>query len=142
VAEEESALPVDVDGTDPPQIWHGYRLSHSINVFWQDYRISRDQMYALEDAWDILVVRQEWRDWVRAYLIPLSPFLYLAVEDDLEKRRLRKTRTGVSLHVPSVEIAEAERSGELVRLYVDIIRDIYAKWANVSRCPSPPDLPE
>ena len=116
-------------------------MSHSINVAWLGYTISRDQMYALEDAWDLLVVHEEWRDWVRAQLIPASPFLYLAVRDNLEKRRLLKTKAGVSMHVAAAEIANAERSGDLIPLYLGIIRDIYVKWAQVSGCSSPPELP-
>jgi hypothetical protein len=141
VAERERGLPVEADGVDPPQVWHRYRMSHSLNVFWHDHTISRDQMYALEDAWDLLVVHEEWRDWVRAQLIPPSPFLYLAVRDNLEKRRLLKAKTGVSMHVPAAEVAEAERSGELIALYLGIIRDIYVKWAQASGCPPPPVLP-
>ena len=141
VAEREPGLPVEADGVDPPQVWHGYRMSHSLNVFWGDHTISRDQMYALEDAWDLLVVHKEWRDWVRDQLIPPSPFLYLAVRDDLEKRRLLKTKSGVSMHVPAAEVAEAERSGELIPLYLGIIRDIYVKWAETSGRPLPPTLP-
>ena len=102
VAESEPGLPVNVDGVDPPQLWHGNRRSHSINGFWH-YTISRDQMYALEDAGDLLVVHEEWQDWVRAQLIPPSQFLYLAVRDNLEVRRLRKTKTGVSMQLPSAE---------------------------------------
>ena len=53
------------DGTSPPQVWHRYRMGHLINVVWFDHRLNTAQMLALDDAWDTLVVRDEWRDWVR-----------------------------------------------------------------------------
>ena len=134
-------MPLDDEGPDAPQVWHRYRMSHSLNVAWLGHGVSRAQMHALEDAWDLLVVHEEWRDWVRAHLIPPSPFLYLAVRDDLPKRRLMKTRTGVSLHLPAAEVAEAEARGELVPLYAGVIHDIYGKWAQSCGCPPPPELP-
>ena len=71
-------------------------MSHSINVAWLGEGVSAEHMYALEDAWDHLVVDEEWRDWKRAYLIPAQPFLYLAVRDGLDKRRVQRTKTGGS----------------------------------------------
>lgn len=82
------------EGPERPQVWHEYRMSHSLNVARLGYGVSATQMYALEDAWDILVIIEEWREWKRAYLIPAFPFLYLAVRDDLPQPRLRKTPTG------------------------------------------------
>ena len=45
------------------------------------------------------------------------------------------------MHVAAAEIANAERSGDLIPLYLGIIRDIYVKWAQASGCSSPPELP-
>ena len=124
-----------------PQVWHPYRMGHSINTAWLGYSISIVQIDALDDAWDLLVVHDEWRDWKRAHLIPASPFLYLAVRDGIGKRRLQKTRTGVSMHLPASELARAEANHELVPLYLSVLRDIYAKWSQKSGCPAPPPLP-
>ena len=129
------------DGHGPPQVWHRYRMSHSLNVAWLGRHISTAQILALEDAWDLLVVHDDWRDWVGAYLVPPSPFLYVAVRDDLPKRRLLKASKGVSLHLPASEVTQAQERGELVGLYLGVIRDVYDKWAGVSDCPSPPPLP-
>lgn len=130
------------EGPDRPQVWHQYRMSHSVNVAWLGERASTAQMHALEDAWDLLVVRDEWREWKRAHLIPASPFLYLAVRDGIDKRRLLRTRTGVSLHVPTTELTAAEASGRLQVVFVGILRDIYTKWAQASGCPPPPEVPQ
>ena len=73
--------------------------------------------------------------------IPASPFLYLAVRDDIDKRRLLKTKTGVSMHVPTIELTEAEATGRLQAVFLGILRDIYSKWAHISGSPPPPDLP-
>ena len=129
------------EGPERPQVWHEYRMSHSLNVAWLGYGVSATQMYALEDAWDILVIIEEWREWKRAYLIPAFPFLYLAVRDDLPQRRLRKTPTGASLQLPAAELSRAEGDGTLVDLYLGVIRDIYARWADGHGHPAPPNLP-
>ena len=129
------------EGPERPQIWHEYRMSHSLNVAWLGHGVSATQMYALEDAWDMLVVSEEWRDWVRAVLIPAFPFLYLAVRDDLPQRRLRKTPTGASLQLPAAELSRAEADGTLVDLYLGVIRDVYARWADGHGHPAPPNLP-
>ena len=82
--------------------------------------------------------REEWREWKKAHLIPASPFLYLAVRDDIDKRRLLKTKTGVSVHVPTIELTEAEATGRLQAVFRGILRDIYSKWAHISGSPPPP----
>ena len=117
-------------------------MSHSLNVAWLDYRVSATQIHALDDAWDVLVVIEEWREWVRAHLIPASPFLYLAVRDDLPKRRLRKTPSGASLQLPTSEVFCAEADGALVDLYLDVIHTIYTRWADGHGHPAPPELPD
>jgi hypothetical protein len=124
-----------------PQVWHQFGMTHSLHVAWLGEGVSAGHMYALEDAWDLLVVHEEWRDWKRAHLIPAKPFLYLAVRDGLEKRRLLKTKTRVSMHVPTAELAEAQTTWRLHTVYLGIIRDIYSKWAQSSGCPAPPELP-
>lgn len=101
------------DGKSPPQIWPRYRLGHSVNVVWFDHRVSAAQMLTLDDAWDVLVVREEWREWVRTYRTPFDPFLYLAVREDLPIRRLRKTKSGASLQLPSAELFLADTNGTL-----------------------------
>lgn len=126
---------------DRPQVWHGYRMSHSINVAWLGHGVTAAQMLALEDAWDVLVVRDEWREWVRANVIPEQPFFYLAVRDDLSRRALRKTPSGASLQLPAPEFVEAESEGALVDLYVRVIHDIYTRWASGHGRAAPPDLP-
>ena len=134
----------DVDEGEPPerpQIWHRYRITHSLNVAWLGDDVSSAQMYALEDAWDVLVVREEWRAWVRTHLVPASPFLYLAVRDDLAKRSLRKTPTGASLEIPTVELSRAEAEGTLVDLFLGVIHEIYVRWASGHGHPAPPSLP-
>lgn len=125
----------------PPQVWHGYRMSHSINPAWLDPGVSSGQVLALEDAWDVLVVDEEWREWVQAHLIPARPYLYLAVRQDLASRRLRKTRSGASLQLPSAEVLEADRDGTLVGLFVGVIHDLYVRWATGHGHPLPPELP-
>jgi hypothetical protein len=66
----------------------------------------------------------------------------LAVRDGLDKRRLLKTKTGVSMHLPTAELTEAQATGRLHTVFLGIIRDIYGKWAQSSGCPAPPDLPQ
>jgi hypothetical protein len=61
-------------------------MSHSVNVAWLGEGVSVAQMHALEDAWDLLVVDEEWRAWKRAHLVPAGPLLYLAVRDGIDKR--------------------------------------------------------
>jgi hypothetical protein len=46
------------------------------------------------------------------------------------------------MHVPTVELAEAQTTGRLRTVYLGIIRDIYGKWAQSSGCPAPPELPQ
>lgn len=124
------------------QIWPEYRMSHSLNVAWLDYRLSATQGYALADAWDVLVMIEDWREWVRTYLKPASPFLYLAVRDDVPQRRLRKTPSGASLQLPSSEVFSADADGTLVDLYLDVIHTIYTRWADGHGHPAPPELPD
>ena len=123
------------------QVWPQFRMQHGISVAWLGEGVSAGQMYALEDAWDLLVVHVEWRDWKRAYLHPEWPFLYLAVRDGLDKRKLLKTKSGVSMHVPTAELTEAEAAGRLSTVFVGIIRDVYNKWAESKGYPAPPELP-
>lgn len=130
------------DGKAPPQVWHQYRMSHSVNPAWLDHRVSGRQMLTLEDAWDVLVVDQEWREWVRTNFTPSFPFLYLAVRDDLPKRRLRKTQSGASLQLPSAEVFRADADGTLVDLFLGVIHDLYARFADGHGYPAPPELPD
>jgi hypothetical protein len=123
------------------QVWPQFRMQHGISVAWLGEGVSAGQMYALEDAWDLLVVHAEWRDWKRTYLHPEGPFLYIAVRDGIPKRRLLKTKTGVSLQLPTAELTEAEAAGTLLTVLVEIIRDIYGTWAEVKGFPAPPELP-
>jgi hypothetical protein len=123
------------------QVWHEYRMNHAINTAWLGHDVSAAQMYALEDAWDSLVVHQEWRDWHQAHLRGSSAFLYLAVRDDLPARRLRKTSNGASLQLPATELAEAEREGTLIEVFRGVVRDLYARWADGHGVPAPPELP-
>ena len=129
-----------MDGPGEPQLSHQYRMSCSISIGWLDPALTSLQMKTFDDAWDALVVREEWREWVRKYLIPPSPFLVLLIRPGLEVRRLRKTKTGVSMNLPATEVHEADRSGDLVALYLEVIHAIYSKWALVSTCPPPPPL--
>ncbi|UAL31283.1 hypothetical protein K8W59_07470 [Nocardioides rotundus] len=131
----------DLEEPERPQVWHDYRMSHSINVAWLGYDVTLAQMDALEDSWDRLVVLDEWRHWVEQYLIPPSPFLYLAVRDEIDKRTLRKTSDGASLNLPAAELTVAEAEGRLEDLYLGVIRDLYRKWAEKRDFPPPPDLP-
>ena len=117
-------------------------MQHGISVAWLGEGVSAGQMYALEDAWDLLVVHAPWRDWKRTYLHPAKPFLYLAVRDGLDKRRLLKTKTGVSLHLPTTELTESEAAGQLPPVFAGIIRDMYKKWAESRGFPEPPELPQ
>ena len=130
------------EGPDRPQLWHQYRMSHSVNVAWLGERASAAQMHAFEDAWDLLVVHEEWREWKKSHLIPAKPFLYLAVRDGIDKRRLLKTKTGVSMHVPTTELTSAESRGRLHVVFLGILQDIYTKWAQASGGPPPPELPQ
>jgi len=130
------------DGTSPPQIWHRFRMGHLVNVVWFDHRVSAAQMRTLDDAWDVLVVREEWREWVRTYRRPTDPFLYLAVREDLPERRLRKTKSGASLQLPSAELFRADADGTLVDLFLGVIHDLHARWAEGHGQPAPPELPE
>jgi hypothetical protein len=131
------------DGVPPerPQLSHRYRMSHSLNTAWLGETITSAQMYALEDAWDVLVVVDEWRSWVRDHLVPASPFLYVAVRDDLPQRRLRKTPNGASLQLPATDLTRAEADGTLVKLFLGVIRDVYVRWAEGHGHPAPPELP-
>jgi len=123
-----------------PHIWHQYGMTSSISVALLDPALTSAHDKAFDDAWDVLVVRDEWRRWVREHLIPHSPFLVLLIRPGIDKRRLRKTKTGVSMNLPAADVHEADRSGQLVPLYLDVIHSIYTKWAQVSACPTPPPL--
>ena len=128
------------DGESPPQLWHRFRMGHLVNAVWFDHRVSAAQMRALDDAWDVLVMHEEWREWVRTYRTPADPFLYLAVREDLAKRRLRKTTSGASLHLPSAELFRADVDGKLVDLFLGVIHDLHARWADGHGHPAPPEL--
>lgn len=130
----------DADGPAEPQLWHEYGMSSSISTAWLDPELTSAQAKTLDDAWDVLVVREEWRAWVLEYLIPTSPLLLLLIRPGLEARRLRKTKKGVSMHLPATEVHAADRSGDLIALYVDVIHAIYSKWAQVGACPPPPPV--
>ncbi|MBS4754737.1 hypothetical protein KG112_18185 [Nocardioides sp. zg-ZUI104] len=119
-----------------------YRLGHLINTAWLADSAASRHVSALEAGWDALAEDPEWRAWVREHLIPADPFLYLAIRDDLDRRRMLKTKSGVSVHVPIAEVLAAEESGELVKFFAALIGAIYAKWASGADCPAPPMLPE
>jgi len=128
------------EGPGEPQIRHQYGMTSSISVAWLDPTLTSTHLKAFDDAWDVLVVREDWRTWVYQHLIPPSPFLVLLIRPGIDKRRLRKTKTGVSMNLPAAEVHDADRSGRLVPLYLDVIHSIYTKWAQVSVCPTPPPL--
>jgi hypothetical protein len=71
-----------------------------------------------------------------------EPFLYLAVRDDVPERRLRKTKSGASLQLPSAEVFRADADGTLVDLFVDVIHDLHMRWASGHGRPAPPELPD
>lgn len=142
---DESPLPTsDFDGHESPQTQasRNHGLGSSISKAWLDPSLFPDQMRAFDDAWDTLVAREEWRDWVLAHLVPPSPFLVLMIRPGLNARRLRKTKTGVSMHLPATEVHEAHRSGRLVPLWIEVVHTMYSKWSVVSTCPPPPPPPE
>lgn len=112
-----------------------------MSIAWLDPDLFPDQMRALDEAWDVLVAREEWRQWVLDHRVPRSPSLVLTVRPGLSVRRLRKTKTGVSLHLPAAEVHEAHRSGHLVPLWMDVVHSMYSKWSVVNTCPPPPPLP-
>ena len=62
------------------------------------------------------------------------------IRPGLDASRLRKTKNGVSMDLPATEVHEADRVGELISLYVEVIHAIYSKWAQVSACPPPPPV--
>lgn len=127
------------DGTSPPQVWHRYGMKHLINVVWFDPRVNNAQSLALDDAWDTLVVRDEWRDWVQTYRTPHNPFLVLVVAEEIKQRRLRKIKNGASMKLPSAEVFRADADGTLVPLYLGVIYDLHLRWAERHGHPGPPD---
>ncbi|MFJ9315160.1 hypothetical protein ACIRN4_13270 [Pimelobacter simplex] len=126
---------------DTPSAGAKYGLGSSINSAWLADSATSAHIGALETGWDVLVVHPEWRAWVREHLIPADPFLYLAIVDDRDRRRLLKTKNGVSAHVPFAEVLAAQESAELVEFFAALIREIYAKWAAGADRPAPPALP-
>lgn len=138
---EELESPVYVlDGQElAPQVWHQYEMPLPISIAWIGLSLTTAHHLALEDAWDLLVVDEEWRKWVDQNMATY-PFIYLTLRDGIGKRGLRKTPSGVSMNVPAEEVYEADRAGNLIPLYLDIIWTIFDKWAKVSGCSSPPLL--
>lgn len=120
-------------------MWHRYRTGHLINVVWFDHRVNTAQSLALDDAWDTLVVRDEWREWVGAYRTPHNPFLVLVVDAEVKQRRLRKIKNGASMKLPSADVFRADADGTLVDLFVDVIYDLHLRWAETHGLPAPPD---
>lgn len=116
-------------------------MSSSVNVIWWDPRVNTAQMVALEEAWGALVVHEEWREWVNTHRTPADPFLVLTVSQDVPERRLRKTKSGASLRLPSSEVFRADADGTLVDLYVGVIRDLHIRWAVGHGHPAPPGIP-
>jgi hypothetical protein len=116
-------------------------MSHLINVVWWDPRVNTAQMLALDEAWGVLVVHKEWREWVNTYRTPADPYLGLTVTHEVPERRLRKTKTGASLQLPSAEVLRAHTDGTLVDLYVGVIRDLHVRWAVGHGHPAPPGIP-
>lgn len=140
--EVTSADALDDDEEDlEPQEWHRYDLSYMINTAWLADSITPEHIKAFGDGWDTLVVIPEWRSWSEQHLVPAFPYLSLDVRDDRETRLLRKTKTGVAMHLPARELFEAEADGDMVGFYAALIHTIYTKWAQVAGCPPPPDLP-
>ena len=78
-----SGLTPEMGGISYVQLAGQYGMSSSINVAWLSLSVRGAHGQAFDDAWDVLVVREDWRQWVHDYLIPPSPFLYLAVRDDV-----------------------------------------------------------
>lgn len=72
------------------------------------------------------MIREDWRPWVHSYLIPASPFLYVAVRDAIGNCRHLMTKKA-SLQVPASEVLKADEAGGLLRLFVGIINDMYEK---------------
>ena len=140
MADETPDVTQDVDGPVEPQLSHQYGIGASISKAWLDPGLTPADLKAFDDAWDVLVEREEWRAWVREYLIPPAPVLVLLIRPGLDARRLRKTKQGVSMHLPATEVHEAGRSGGLIALYLGVIHAIYSKWAQVSACPPPPPV--
>ncbi|MFN7149139.1 MAG: hypothetical protein ACK4V6_06630 [Microthrixaceae bacterium] len=133
--------PADDDCEIEAQLWHQYELSSAISKAWLSPDLTSDHLKAFDDAWDLFVVQPVWREWVREHIVPDAPFLYLAVRPGLPQRRLQKTKKGVSLHVPAVEVFDADREGQLIPYYVGVIHQIYEKWATVSGSPALPKPP-
>lgn len=69
-----------------------------------------------------------------------SHYLILLMRPGLDTRRLRKTKKGVSIHLPATKVHEADRSGDLMALYLDVIHAVYSKWAQVRACLNPPSV--
>lgn len=125
--------------TDSPRADH-HRMLCAISVAWLGMSLTSAMCRGMDLAWELLVDREEWRDWVEAVRRPAAPFLYLAVRDELDQRRHRKTRDGASLQLPAAEVEAAHREGTLIRLYLGVIHDIHAKWAASRGLPAPPVL--
>ncbi|GAA0982002.1 hypothetical protein ENKNEFLB_00912 [Nocardioides aquaticus] len=140
MADSPSDPTQDEDGWVGSQLWPRYAMNHSISVAWLDPGLTPAHLKAFGDAWDVLVVREEWRAWVRTWLFPTAPFFVLTVRPELDVRRLRKTKSGVSMHLPAAEVFEADGADDLIALYVGVIHAIYSKWAQVSACPPPPPV--
>lgn len=132
----------DPDDRPSQQIsWRAhYHLGHSINTAWLSESITSEHVKGIEDGWDLLVVNEQWRIWAKE-MLDHSAFLYLAVRGDLARRRLLKTKYGVSMHLPAEEIFAAERAGQLAPFFAEIIHAIYEKWAHDRGCPPPPSVP-
>lgn len=125
--------------TDHPRADHHLMLS-AISVAGLGMSLNSAMGRAMDLAWEVLVDRVEWRDWVEGVRRPAAPSLYLAVRDGIDQRRLRKTARGASMQLPAAEVEAAYRDGTLIRLYLGVIHDIHAKWAASRDLPAPPSL--
>lgn len=132
---------IEQDSTNHERAAAKYGLLSTINAAWLADGVTTLQVQDFSAAWDAIVVSEEWRAWTREHLSGKSPFLYLAVRDGLGALKLIKTKRGVSAHLPHQFIVDAQEEGRLIPFYMDLIRQIYAKWANVSGAPLPPSLP-
>jgi hypothetical protein len=114
-------------------------MSSSINIAWLDPALTSAQGKAFDDAWDVLIVQEEWRSWVREYLI--NPHRSDALDQTRARRQAAPEDEEGCLHAPTGSRgSHGGRSGDLIALYLDVIYAIYSKWAQVSACPPPPPV--
>lgn len=128
-----------VEGTEPTG---EVLLKSAISVAWLSMNADSRIIDAFREAWKPLAEQSEWRRWSANNLQSRGAVLILSVRDDLDSRKFRKTRDGVSAHVPFSEVAAADGRGELHGFYRELIRAVYVKWAEGRALPEPPKLPK